>query len=263
MRYGAVIAIGLVGAALAASFWWSRAAPPSTAVVLSPRSDGAGAAPSAAAEPEPTAASAPASAAQRSAAQGARGARVQYDAEAFKGAPLPERLNSMSMRRDGKAFDPDQVAQALQSAQAWEQDPKAADSLALSAAERKDGREFIRLDPLKIEALMPGDEITLPIKQASPQGVLKMVVERVEQDKGSVTWHGTLKDYPTENQVSFTRGTDLIVGGIFTPDRNYVVQVHGNVGWVVNGFTLFKGRHDAPTPPGTDGAALPHGPHQH
>src|SRR5687768_5813985 len=69
--------------------------------------------------------------------------RLGYNAESFKGASLPERLMAMSLRRDGRVFDPQQVADALKSDVAWQSDDSAADKLPITPEERKDGREFV------------------------------------------------------------------------------------------------------------------------
>ena len=185
---------------------------------------------------------------------------LSYNTRAFKGALLPDRLTAMSMRRNGQTFDPQQVADALKSDLAWAPDPSLADKLSLTDAERKDGREFVRINPLKIEALMKGDEINLPIKQIKADAPVRMVVDEVEQRiGGNVTWHGHLKDFGKENQVSLTRGETLIVGGVSMPDKNYVVQIDGDVGWIVNASTIFKGKHDAIKPDLNGGASTNNG----
>jgi hypothetical protein len=179
--------------------------------------------------------------------------RLNYNRESFKGASMPDRLNAMAARRQGHKFSAEQVAQALQSDSAWAPDRTAADKLNLNPEEKRDGREFIRVNPLTIEALMPGDELNLIIHQEKPDGPLRMVVDRVEDfNDGNVTWHGHLKDLADESQISLTRGENLIVGGVNISSRNYVVQIHGDIGWVANGFTLFKttGETDAVIPPG-------------
>lgn len=189
---------------------------------------------------------------------------LSYNTSSFKGALLPQRLAAMSARRNGRAFDPQAVADALKSDVAWESDPSIGNDLPISNAERKDGREFIRINPLKIEALMKGDEISLPITQMKKDGPVRMVVDEVVQGADdNITWHGHLTDFGTENQVSFTRGDSLIVGGVSKPDKNYVVQINGDVGWIVDGFTIFTGKHDAIVPPGQEGGASTANGHLH
>ena len=183
--------------------------------------------------------------------------RLSYNTQSFKAVPLSQRLTAMSARRPGRVFNAEEVAAALQSDVAWTVDPQAVNHLSLSKDEQRDGREFIRINPLKIEALMPGDEMSVPIHQLKLDGSLRMVVDSVEDGgMGNMTWHGHLKDFPSENQVSFTRGDSLIVGGVTGPDKNYVIQINGDVGWVADGFTLFKGKHDA-IKPGHDGGTPP------
>lgn len=189
--------------------------------------------------------------------------RLPYDTASFKGAPLPERLAAMSLRRGGRAFRPEEVAAALKSDEAWSNDASIADQLHLSKEEQRDGREFIRVNPIKFEALMPGDELNLTLKQVKADGPMRMVVDRVEGSGENVTWHGHLKDFGSENQVSFTRGESLIVGNISVPDKSFAVQIAGDVGWVVNGFTIFKGRHDAIKPPDDGTVAATNTPHNH
>ena len=170
--------------------------------------------------------------------------RLPYDTASFKGAPLPERLAAMSLRRGGRAFRPEEVAAALKSDEAWSNDASIAGQLNLSKEEQRDGREFIRVNPIKFEALLPGDELNLTLKQVKADGPLRLVVDRVEGSGENVTWHGHLKDFGSENQVSFTRGKSLIVGSISVPDKSFAVQIMGDVGWVVDGFTIFKVGHD-------------------
>jgi hypothetical protein len=86
---------------------------------------------------------------------------------------------------------------------------------------------------------MPGDEINLPMKQITSKSNLTMIVDSVGERSG-LTWNGHLKEFSSENQVTLTRGKNLIVGGITTPEGHYVVQIYGNVGWIANGFTLFR-----------------------
>lgn len=175
---------------------------------------------------------------------------LAYKADAYKGADLPDRLSEMSLRRDGRVFDPQEVADALQSDVAWQPDPTIADRMGLDDEERRDGREFVRVNPLRIEALMPGDELSLPIKAANPDNPLRLLVEKVEEGDGMVTWHGRLKDFAEENQVVLTRGESLIAGGVTTPTGHYVLHIVGDIGWVVNGFTLFKSHRDPIPVPG-------------
>ncbi|MBK8972519.1 MAG: hypothetical protein IPM37_14675 [Hahellaceae bacterium] len=153
---------------------------------------------------------------------------------------LETRIELMQARRPDQSFDPVAVDQAVQQPAAWSVDPAVAESLGLDDEERYDGREFIRFSPLKLESMMPGDEMEIPLDQEN--ATFNMVVDSVEVfPDGNVAWRGHLKDFPAENQISFTRGIDLTVGNITLPDKQFTVQAQGEKGWVVNSFTLFKG----------------------
>lgn len=174
---------------------------------------------------------------------------------------LDFRLAEMKARRDGQAFDADQVRAALQMASPWSEDASAVANLPVDAADQDDGRAFIKFEPMKIESLMPGDELVLPVPQESRE--FNMVVETVESHgDGVVTWRGHLKDFTEQNQVTISqaRGTTQI--GIFTPDAHYQVEVFGTKGWVVNSGNLFKGGDVViHVTDGVEGPAVFHGEH--
>ncbi|WKB50584.1 hypothetical protein [Eleftheria terrae] len=162
---------------------------------------------------------------------------------------LATRLTEMAARRDGNSIDPAEALAAMQQPAAWQDDPSVAAQLPLSNEERTDGRSFMRFNPLKLETLMPGDTLDIPIKQAN--ATYRMVVESVESHgDGSVTWTGKLRDFPQQNQVTLTQalgGGDrkgLTHGGVTTPDESYVLQVYDNVGWMATSASLFKIRGD-------------------
>lgn len=153
---------------------------------------------------------------------------------------LGYRMAEMQARRPGKVFDHQQVMFAVQMPAAWQADDRIADQLNLSDEDRYDGRSFVRFEPIKIETLVPGDEMDIPIPQLNRDFVMR--VERVEvYDDGAVTWYGHLKDFTEFNQVSITQAEGVTQIGVFMPDAHYAVEAFGDAGWVVDGSTLFKG----------------------
>ena len=71
-----------------------------------------------------------------------------------------------------------------------------------------------------------------------------------QQDESRITWKWHIEGYDGEKyHVSFTKGETLTVGGIDTPDGHYVVQAHGNKGWVASSGLLFKEHVDPIVPP--------------
>ncbi len=70
----------------------------------------------------------------------------------------------------------------------------------------------------------------------------EVTIDRIEKhDYNSISWHGHIQgDDGQKYSVSFTRGEQLTVGGLDTPDGHYVLQGHGNKGWVASSQLLFK-----------------------
>jgi hypothetical protein len=171
---------------------------------------------------------------------------IDYPAMNPEYPTLDYRLEEMKARRDGQDFDADKVKAALRMASPWHEDASVVANLPVDAADQDDGRAFIKFEPMKIESLMPGDELVLPVPQENQS--FKMVVDTVEAySDGVVTWRGHLKDFPEQNQVSISQAlgytqqaTGITQMGIFTPTAHYQVEVFGTQGWVVNSGKLFK-----------------------
>ncbi|GAA3968290.1 hypothetical protein [Allohahella marinimesophila] len=152
---------------------------------------------------------------------------------------LETRMIEMQARRDGKPFDAETVLAAIAAPAPWAVNDSAVAALELTAEEQHDGREFLSVDRMKIESLVPGDVVELPV--AFEGGTMQMEVERVEVGTaGAVTWHGRITDFEEENQVSITQGAAITIGGITTPNGVYMVESRAEAGWIVPTGTLFK-----------------------
>lgn len=152
---------------------------------------------------------------------------------------LDHRLQEMRARRGGRDFQAENVIASMRVSDAWETTDEPGDNLKLSDEERHDGRDFVRFRAEKLETLVPGDTMTIPLDQKNQE--YTMAVNRVEvHGDGNVTWHGRLTEFPDNNQVSITRGESLTVGGFTTPEGHYTLQARGNQGWVASSDTLFK-----------------------
>lgn len=159
---------------------------------------------------------------------------------------IADRLDAMQQRRPNLNFDPAEVAAATQRESAWAPAQETPKNLPLEAEELTDGREFIQLDSLKIETLMPGDSVKVAIQDTGEIYTVEM--DRVEKhDYNSISWYGHIDGQDGQTyQVSFTRGESLTVGGLSTPDGHYVLQAHGNNGWVASSALLFKSDPNVP-----------------
>ena len=179
---------------------------------------------------------------------------------------MQERLTAMQERRPNMTFDPAEVAAAIERDVAWQPLKETPKELPLEPEEFLDGREFISFDSLKIETLMPGDRVRIPIKGLDKE--YEITVDNVEKhDYNSISWNGHIEGGDGRNySVSFTRGATLTVGGMDTPDGQYQLQAHGDKGWIASAGLLFK-NHTDPIDPRTIDPSAPapddHSTHKH
>ncbi|MCE3252292.1 MAG: hypothetical protein K0Q67_1302 [Cellvibrio sp.] len=153
---------------------------------------------------------------------------------------LQERLSAMQQRRPNQHFSAEQVIAAVKRTQTWTPAEEIPRELPLKPEEFNDGRQFIELDSLKIETLMPGDQVKVRVDKNAKD--YEVIIDRIEKhDYNSISWYGHIQgdDGQTYN-VSFTRGEQLTVGGLDTPDGHYVLQGHGDKGWIASSQLLFK-----------------------
>ena len=153
---------------------------------------------------------------------------------------LQERIATMQQRRPDQQYSPADVAAAVNRTNTWAATDEVPRELPLKPEEFTDGRQFIDLDSLKIETLVPGDLVNVRVDKNAKD--YKVVIDRVEKhDYNSISWYGHIQgDDGQKYSVSFTRGEQLTVGGLDTPDGHYVLQAHGNKGWVASSQLLFK-----------------------
>ncbi len=153
---------------------------------------------------------------------------------------LEARLEAMQSRRPEQHFDKVAVEAAVQRQITWEPAKIIPKHLPLELGEFTDGRQFIQLDSLKIETLMPGD--TFKINISDTRRDYSITVDNVEKyDARSITWFGHIDGNDGQMySVSFSRGDKLTVGGIDTPEGHYELQAHGNDGWIASSKLLFK-----------------------
>ena len=199
----------------------------------------------------PVAVSEPMTATQAAATQ-AKPAQAETNNANPEGVSFDERLAAMQQRRPNQQFDPAAVEAAMQRQTAWAPAEEVPEDLPLQPEEFTDGRQFIELDSLKIETLMPGDAVKVTIDETGED--YNVTVDRVEKhDYNSISWYGHIEGADGQiYSVSFTRGETLTVGGLDTPEGHYVLQAHGNNGWIASSALLFK------IDPNVDDAIYPH-----
>lgn len=151
-----------------------------------------------------------------------------------------DRVQEVMARRNGEMFDLRALWDASRQDEGWNALQGMPDAPELSEAERQDGREFIQVNPLKIESLVPGDRVTLPINQIGQRYAIRIDNVRV-QSGNAITWMGHLEDVDQDYTVVITRGESLIMAGITTPQGHFEMQARGDQGWIASSATLFKG----------------------
>ncbi len=153
---------------------------------------------------------------------------------------LQTRIDAIKKRRPNLQYTPEQIAAASARSTSWSPSEEPPANLPLLPDELTDGRQFIQLDTLKMETLMPGDAINVRVAENARD--YQVVIDKVEKhDYNSISWYGHIQgDDGQKYSVSFTRGETLTVGGLDTPDGHYVLQAHGNNGWIASSQLLFK-----------------------
>ncbi|MDX1695000.1 MAG: hypothetical protein R3208_14640 [Ketobacteraceae bacterium] len=157
-------------------------------------------------------------------------------------ATFGDRIAELSNRRQGQSPDISAIHAALEETNAWTAMAEPSPDLSLTHQQRYDGREFISVNPAKIESLVPGDTLDIHIPQINGN-FTATIHKAVAGIGGSVNWEGRLENMPDSagaSQVYFTSSGPLIVGGITTPHGHFELEAHGNAGWIVSSKTLFK-----------------------
>lgn len=152
------------------------------------------------------------------------------------------RVSEISNRRQGQPVDIAALYAASQLPAAWQSSDALPDSFPLSEEDRMDGREFITINPLKIESLVEGDTLDIEIGQNNGRYTARIDRVMVQSDN-NVSWFGHLENVPGlegQTHVYLTRGDHLIIGGITTPDGHFEIEARGDQGWIASGATLFK-----------------------
>lgn len=136
---------------------------------------------------------------------------------------------------------PEEVLALMQQESAWEQKNQPSEALkqTLNEESLNDGRQFVQIEPRRIQLLLPGDSLNVPIPQVDQP--LAMTVDRIESSNPeAIAWIGTLKNQTQTSDVHITTSDDLLLATMLTQSGHYTLETTGNEGWVVLTSTLFK-----------------------
>lgn len=155
-----------------------------------------------------------------------------------------DRYQDIVARRAGLQFDPDELYEQMQKDSAWEELPDVPRGLNLSDEEINDGRSFISFSSLKMESLAAGDSLQIKIAKDDIEFVAKISEVRSEGEGESVTWFGESSTPGSSDTITITQADGLTVGGIFTDQGLYQLEVKNGQGYIVNNATLFRHGED-------------------
>ena len=152
---------------------------------------------------------------------------------------LDARMAALHEHYPYREFTPEQVLDLMAQPTAWRNSAAAADELPLTDAQRNDGREFIEMNPERLEVLLPGDTFELPLEKLGMR--LQMQVDSREAlASGGFTLHGRVLGGDETLRVTITQSGGLSLAGIDTPQGHVVMQANDTQGWIASSETLFK-----------------------
>lgn len=152
---------------------------------------------------------------------------------------LDARLAELHELYPYREFSPEQVVDLMSQPTAWQPSAAAPDELPLTDIQRNDGREFIELNPERLEVLLPGDSFELPLESLGMR--LQMEVDSREVlANGGFTLHGRVLGGTELMRVTITQSGGLSLAGIDTPQGHVVMQANDHQGWIASSETLFK-----------------------
>lgn len=152
---------------------------------------------------------------------------------------LNARLAELHQLYPYREFSPEQVVDLMAQPTGWQSTTTAPDTLPLTEAQRNDGREFIDVNPDRLEVLLPGDNFELPLERLGMH--LQMQVDSREPlPNGGFTLHGRVLGGAEIMRVTITQNGGLSLAGIDTPQGHVVLQANDGQGWIASSETLFK-----------------------
>lgn len=152
---------------------------------------------------------------------------------------LDSRLAELRELYPYREFAAEEVLDLMSRPTAWQPASTPPDSMPLTEAQRNDGREFIEMNPARLEVLLPGDSFELPLERLGMH--LKMEVESREAlPGGGFTLHGRVLGSSELMRVTITQSPGLSIAGIDTPQGHVVLQANEDQGWIAASETLFK-----------------------
>lgn len=158
---------------------------------------------------------------------------------------LDSRYQEIISRRPNAFSNVEELMTAIDEDSAWELTNQLAEAQWLLDNLNIEDPELMQFNSAKIESLVIGDVVELPIKQAGETYRLRIESVQADSDE-NITWRGHILHNNKNYYASITRNNSgLTIGGIDTPNGHYTLEAHGDSGWISTSHSAF---HDASGP---------------
>lgn len=152
---------------------------------------------------------------------------------------LEQRMEELHQFYPERKFSADEVVDLLAQRNAWSGASGTPENLPLTARQRDDGRTFVELNPERLQVLVPGDSIELPLEKLGMNLQVRMD-SREPLPNGGFTLHGHVLGSDELMRVTISQSPGLSLVGVDTPQGHVVMQANDTHGWVASSETLFK-----------------------
>ena len=152
---------------------------------------------------------------------------------------LSSRLDAVNARRPDLGVSAEDIVSAMGKSNAWStRDDPGVLQQKLSTKELNDGRAFVEFDTGKVETLMPGDHLDVPVDSIGQ--VFDMRVDSVKQfEDGNIMWKGTIMN-GEGGTVTITQSRQVTLASVVLREQDFTLESHGEDGWIVDSSVLFK-----------------------
>ena len=145
---------------------------------------------------------------------------------------LASRYEEIKARRPDSHLTPSQLVIAVAEDSAWEPTSQLPEAQLLLDELNITDPALMRFNSAKVESLVIGDVLDIPIPQAGTSYRLR--IESIQPDAtGTLTWRGHILFQGKNYYASITRNREgLTIGGINTPHGHFTLEAHNDAGWI-------------------------------
>lgn len=162
---------------------------------------------------------------------------------------LDSRMAALFERRPNTNISKEMLMKNLAEAAAWKSSNRIIEDTSYGTGSNQSASKKyeIEFNREKIETLMHGDTLEIPISETASSYVMR--VDNIQDNgDGNITWSGVLinengGDYP----VTFTQNrTNLTVGGVSTPSGHFGLEAREGEGWLMASRVMTRAHDEKP-----------------